>query len=62
MTSRIFKGVYLLGKAATLNADVGDVMLSNVVYDEHSSSTFWLDNAFRVDDIQPDLRFGTGPR
>jgi hypothetical protein len=54
------RGVYLLGKAATLNADVGDVMISNVVYDEHSSTTFWLDNAFGVDDIQPDLRFGTG--
>ena len=54
------RGVYLLGKAATLNADVGDVMISNVVYDEHSSTTFWLDNAFQVDDIQPDLRFGTG--
>jgi len=54
------RGVYLLGKAATLNADVGDVMISNVVYDEHSGTTFWLDNAFRFDDIQPDLRFGTG--
>jgi hypothetical protein len=54
------RGVYLLGKAATLNADVGDVMISNVVYDEHSSTTFWLDNAFGLDDIQPDLRFGTG--
>ena len=54
------RGVYILGKAATLNADVGDVMISNVVYDEHSSTTYWLDNAFRVDDIQPDLRFGTG--
>ncbi len=54
------RGVYLLGKAATLNADVGDVMISNVVYDEHSSTTYWLDNAFRVNDIQPDLRFGTG--
>jgi hypothetical protein len=54
------RGVYLLGKAATLNADVGDVMISNVVYDEHSNTTFWLDNAFRFDDIQPDLRFGTG--
>jgi hypothetical protein len=53
-------GVYLLGKAATLNADVGDVMISNVVYDEHSDTTYWLDNAFRFDDIQPDLRFGTG--
>jgi hypothetical protein len=54
------RAVYLLGKAATLNADVGDVMISNVVYDEHTSTTFWLDNAFRFDDIQPDLRFGTG--
>ena len=54
------RGVYLLGKAATLNADVGDVMISNVVYDEHTSTTFWLDNAFQFDDIQPDLRFGTG--
>ena len=54
------RGVYLLGKAATLNADVGDVMISNVVYDEHSGDTFWLDNAFQFDDIQPDLRFGTG--
>jgi hypothetical protein len=54
------RGVYLLGKAATLNADVGDVMISNVVYDEHSGTTFWLDNAFAFDDIEPDLRYGTG--
>ncbi len=54
------RGVYLLGKAATLNAAVGDVMISDLVYDEHTGSTFWLDNAFRFDDIQPDLRFGTG--
>ncbi|MHB1570979.1 MAG: DUF6909 family protein [Solirubrobacteraceae bacterium] len=54
------RGVYLLGKAATLNADVGDVMISNVVYDEHTGTTFWLDNAFGVDDLQADLRFGTG--
>jgi hypothetical protein len=52
--------VYVLGKAATLNADVGDVMLSTVVHDEHSGSTYWLDNAFSVDDIAPDLRFGSG--
>jgi hypothetical protein len=54
------KGVYVLGKAATLNADVGDVMISSVVHDEHSGSTYWLDNAFGVDDLQRDLRFGTG--
>ena len=54
------RGVYVLGKAATLNADVGDVMLSSVIHDEHSGTTYWLDNAFTVDDIAPDLMFGTG--
>ena len=50
------RGVYVLGKAATLNADVGDVMISSVIHDEHSASTYWLDNAFSVDDIAPFLR------
>src|SRR6202035_2664680 len=54
------RGLYVLGKAATLDADVGDVMISSVVHDEHSGSTYWLDNAFSVDDITPYLRFGSG--
>lgn len=54
------RGVYILGKAATLNADVGDVMISNVVHDEHSGCTYWLNNAFTVADIAPHLRFGSG--
>jgi hypothetical protein len=58
--SSSLRGVYVLGKAATLNADVGDVMISSVVHDEHSRSTYWLDNAFQVNDLAPDLRFGTG--
>jgi len=28
------RGVYILGKAATLNGSIGDVMMSNVVLDE----------------------------
>jgi hypothetical protein len=54
------RGVYVLGKAATLNADVGDVMISNVIHDEHSRSTYWLDNAFSFADIEPFLVFGSG--
>jgi hypothetical protein len=54
------RGVYILGKAATLNADVGDVLISSVVHNEHSNSTYWLDNAFSVSDLAADLRFGTG--
>ncbi len=60
VSSGTLRGVYVLGKAATLNADVGDVMLSSVVHDEHSASTYWLDNAFGVEDLMADLRFGTG--
>ncbi|MBO0768970.1 MAG: hypothetical protein J2O48_09840 [Solirubrobacterales bacterium] len=54
------RGIYVLGKAATLNADVGDVMISSVIHDEHSRCTYWLDNTFSVSDLAADLRFGTG--
>lgn len=52
------KGVYILGKAATLNARIGDIMMSNVVYDEHSGNTYWFDNAFGYDEVDPYLVFG----
>ncbi|MDQ3742006.1 MAG: hypothetical protein M3389_13790, partial [Actinomycetota bacterium] len=58
--SDALRGVYVLGKAATLNAAVGDVMISSVIHDEHSGSTYWLDNAFGVEDIAPYLVFGSG--
>ena len=53
------RGVYVMGKAATLNADVGDVMIPNVVYNEHSGNTYWLDNCFAAADVQPHLVFGS---
>ncbi|HKF74608.1 MAG TPA: hypothetical protein VKF59_00565 [Candidatus Dormibacteraeota bacterium] len=52
-------GVYVMGKAATLNADVGDVMIPNVVYNEHSGNTYWLDNCFAAADVQQHLVFGS---
>jgi hypothetical protein len=52
-------GVYVLGKAATLNADVGDVMIPNVVHNEHSGNTYWLDNCFSAGDVQPNLVYGS---
>jgi hypothetical protein len=60
VSTEVLRGVYVLGKAATLNADVGDVLISGVIHDEHSSSTYWLDNAFSFADIAPFLRFGSG--
>lgn len=52
-------GVYILGKAATLNGIIGDVMLPNVVHDEHSQNTFLFPNAFTAADVSPYLKYGT---
>ncbi|MGH7609913.1 MAG: DUF6909 family protein [Candidatus Dormibacteria bacterium] len=51
-TDRV-EGVYVLGKAATLNADVGDVMVSDVVHDEQSGNTYWLNNCFDFAQVSP---------
>jgi hypothetical protein len=51
-------GVYVLGKAATLNGIRGDVMVPNVVQDEHSENTYLFRNAFSAADVQPYLIYG----
>jgi hypothetical protein len=53
------RGIYILGKAATLNGSIGDVMISNVVMDEHSQNVYWLDNAFSAPEVQPYLVYGS---
>jgi len=52
-------GVYILGKAATLNGVRGDVMIPNVVQDEHSENTYLFKNIFSAEDVQPYLIYGT---
>ncbi|MDP3277024.1 MAG: hypothetical protein Q8Q09_17665 [Deltaproteobacteria bacterium] len=52
-------GAYVMGKAATLNGRVGDVMVSDTVYDEHSGNTYLFRNAFTAADVQAHLRRGT---
>ncbi len=53
------RGIFILGKAATLNGSIGDVMISNVVLDEHSQNAYWLDNCFTAQDVQPYLIYGS---
>jgi hypothetical protein len=52
-------GAYIMGKAATLNGRVGDVMIPNVVYDEHSRNTFLFKNCFLAQHVSPYLLYGT---
>lgn len=53
------RGVYIMGKAATLNGRIGDVMIPNVVYDEHSQNSFLFKNSFGAQDIAPYLLWGS---
>ena len=52
-------GFYVMGKAATLNGRIGDVMIPNVIYDEHSKNTFLFKNCFSAMDVGPYLHEGT---
>jgi hypothetical protein len=45
----------VIGKAATLNARIGDVMIANVIYDEHSQNSYLFGNSFTAADIIPYL-------
>ncbi len=49
------QGIYVIGKAATLNARIGDVVLANVIYDEHSENSYLFGNCFSASDILPYL-------
>ncbi len=53
------RGIYIMGKAATLNGRIGDVMIPSVVHDEHSENTYLFRNAFAAADVQPFLDYST---
>lgn len=52
-------GVYIMGKAATLNGRVGDAIIPEVVHDEHSRNTFLLRNCFSAQDVAPYMKRGS---
>lgn len=40
------KGVYILGKSATLNSEVGDILIPRLVFDEHTQNSYLFKNCF----------------
>ena len=52
-------GIYVMGKAATLNGRRGDVFIPNVTYDEHSHNSYIYSNCFKANDVSPYLVYGT---
>lgn len=47
------RGVYIMGKAASLNASVGDITIPNYAHDLHTRNTFFIENCFDVADFLP---------
>jgi len=60
ITERVqgLRGVYIMGKAATLNGRIGDVMIPNVIHDEHSQNTYLFRNCFGARDLSPYMSYG----
>lgn len=53
------RGIYVMGKAATLNGVIGDVIVPSLVHDEHSRNTYLFNNAFTASDVAENLHYGT---
>ena len=53
------QGVYVMGKAASLNGVRGDVIIPGVVHDMHSSNLYLFRNAFSAADVEPWLMYGS---
>jgi len=50
------RGIHVMGKAATLQGQVGDVMLPNRVYSQHGDAGFMFENALTPAILAPKLR------
>lgn len=51
-------GIYIMGKSASLNGTIGDVIIPNVVHDEHSKNTYLFRNCFSASEVTPFLMYG----
>ena len=52
-------GIYIMGKSASLNGVIGDIVIPNVVHDEHSKNTYLFQNCFSAARVTPYLMYGT---
>lgn len=52
-------GVYVIGKSATLNGKIGDVLIPSEVYDEHTGNSYSFQSCFAAADVEPYLAHGS---
>lgn len=54
----VVRGMYIMGKAATLNANIGDILIPTTIFDQHTKNIYAVKNAFTAPDFAK--IFGTG--
>lgn len=52
------RGVYIMGKAATLNGQIGDILLPTTVFDQHTKNIYAITNCFSGKDLSKNFRTG----
>lgn len=55
----LIKGVYVMGKAATLNGQIGDILLPSQIYDTHTKNTYAINNIFSSKDFKNIFKTGS---
>lgn len=56
---RTIKGIYIMGKAATLNGAIGDILLPSSVFDQHTKNLYVFDNVLRPADFETLFKTGS---
>lgn len=52
------RGIYIMGKAATLNGQIGDILIPTSIFDQHTKNTYIFDNTFSAKDFKSIFKTG----
>jgi hypothetical protein len=55
----VVRGIYIMGKAATLNANIGDILIPTTVFDQHTKNVYAIKNTLAASDFREIFRTGS---
>lgn len=53
------RGIYIMGKAATLNGQIGDILIPETIFDQHTKNVYAITNVFSASDLSPLFKSGS---
>lgn len=53
------RGIYIMGKAAALVGEIGDILIPTAMYDQHSKNLYNFSNCFKRSDLVPFFKSGS---